>query len=142
MDLEQYTTLHTRLIVGLYLLTWYSQCVSGGQKFREVILRKCSDSAEYTPKLVNICSDSMKNTPPYLKVILRKCSDSAEYTLIFFDNQKEMVHYFVKEGLLLATFCPFYCKKRVYYSLHFFYTKITLGDFCPKSASETHCVID
>ena len=89
----------------------FSQCVSGGQKFREVILRKCSDSAEYTPKLVNICSDSMKNTPPYLKVILRKCSDSAEYTLIFFDNQKEMVHYFVKEGLLLATFCPFYCKK-------------------------------
>ena len=117
---------------------FYAQCVSGGQKFREVILRKCSDSAEYTPKLVNICSDSMKNTPPYLKVILRKCSDSAEYTLIFFDNQKEMVHYFVKEGLLLATFCPFYCKKRVYYSLHFFYTKITLGNFCPKSAYETH----
>ena len=52
----------------------------GGQKSREVILRKCSDSAEYTPKLVNICSDSMKNTPPYSKVILRKCSDSAEYT--------------------------------------------------------------
>ena len=57
-----------------------AQCVSGGQKFREVILRKCSDSVEYTPKLVNICSDSMKNTPPYSKVILRKCSDSAEYT--------------------------------------------------------------
>ena len=29
------------------------QCVSGGQKSREVILRKSSDSAEYTPKLVN-----------------------------------------------------------------------------------------
>ena len=57
-----------------------TQCISGGQKFREVILRKCSDSAEYTTKLVNICSDSMKNTPPYSKVILRKCSDSAEYT--------------------------------------------------------------
>ena len=109
-----------------------SQCVSGGQKSREVILRKCSDSAEYTPKLVNICSDSMKNTPPYLKVILRKCSDSAEYTLIFFDNQKEMVHYFVKEGLLLATFCPFYCKKRVYYSLHFILHKDYFGRLLSK----------
>ena len=57
-----------------------TQCVSGGQNSREVILRKCSDSVEYTPKLVNICSDSMKNTPPYSKVILCKCSDSAEYT--------------------------------------------------------------
>ena len=66
--------------VALCLTEPLSQCVSGGQKFREVILRKCSDSAEYTPKLVNICSDSMKNTPPYSKVILRKCSDSAEYT--------------------------------------------------------------
>ena len=71
----------------------------------------------------------MKNTPPYLKVILRKCSDSAEYTLIFFDNQKEMVHYFVKEGLLLATFCPFYCKKRVYYSLHFFTQRLLWETF-------------
>ena len=30
-----------------------AQCVSGGQNSREVILRKCSDNAEYTPKLVN-----------------------------------------------------------------------------------------
>ena len=96
------------MVHGTHRPSYITQCVSGGQKFREVILRKCSDSAEYTPKLVNICSDSMKNTPPYLKVILRKCSDSAEYTLIFFDNQKEMVHYCVKEGLLLATFCPFH----------------------------------
>ena len=36
------------------LVVWtVTQCVSGGQNSREVILRKCSDSAEYTPKLVN-----------------------------------------------------------------------------------------
>ena len=31
-------------------------------------------------------------------------------------------------------------KKGVLFTTFFFYTKITLGEFCPKSASETHCV--
>ena len=43
-----------------------------------------------------------------------------------------MVHYFVKEGLLLAIFCPFYCKKRVYYSLHFFLHKDYFGGILSK----------
>ena len=60
-------------------------------------------------------------------------------SILWVDNQKEMVHYFVKEGLLLAIFCPFYCKKGCIIHYIFFYTKITLGEFCPKSASKTHC---
>ena len=52
--------------------------------------------------------------------------------ILWVDNQKEMVHYFVKEGLLLAIFCPFYCKKRVYYSLHFFLHKDYFGGILSK----------
>ena len=46
------------------------------------------------------------------KVMVHYCvKEGLLLAILWVDNQKEMVHYFVKEGLLLAIFCPFYCKK-------------------------------
>ena len=67
------------------------------------------------------------------KVMVHYCvKEGLLLAILWVDNQKEMVHYFVKEGLLLAIFCPFYCKKRVYYSLHFFLHKDYFGRFLSK----------
>ena len=67
------------------------------------------------------------------KVMVHYCvKEGLLLAILWVDNQKEMVHYFVKEGLLLAIFCPFYCKKRVYYSLHFFLHKDYFGRLLSK----------
>ena len=67
------------------------------------------------------------------KVMVHYCvKEGLLLAILWVDNQKEMVHYFVKEGLLLAIFCPFYCKKRVYYSLHFFLHKDYFGRILSK----------